>query len=56
VSARRGQGMWARTHRARLCVGLDKKTRNSLAHSIRSLMAQLELDSSYNEPARIIMS
>jgi len=33
-----------------------QKTRNSLARSARSLIAQLELDSFYNEPARFIMS
>ena len=33
-------------------IGLDEKTRNSLARSTHSLMAQLELDSFYNEPAR----
>jgi hypothetical protein len=33
----------------------ERKTRHSLARS-RSLMARLELDSFYNEPARFIMS
>jgi len=33
-----------------------RKTRNSLARSTRSLMARLELDSFYNEPARFITS
>ena len=33
-----------------------RKTRNSLAHSTRSLIARLELDSFYNESARFITS
>jgi hypothetical protein len=33
-----------------------RKTRNSLARSTRSLVARLELDSFYNEPARFITS
>ena len=35
-------------------VRAGRKTRNSLAHSTRSLMARLELDSFYNEPAHFI--
>jgi hypothetical protein len=33
-----------------------RKTRNSLTRSTRLLMARLELDSLYNEPARFLMS
>jgi hypothetical protein len=39
-----------------LGVKAGRKTRNSLARSTRSLMARLELDSFYNEPARFITS
>ena len=44
------QCMESAEHRA------GRKTRNSLARSTRSLMARLELDSFYNEPARFITS
>ena len=37
-------------------VRAGRKTRNSLARSTRSLMARLELDSFYNEPAHFITS